>query len=355
MSTFFKVGLLVLAACLTIYIIADVTELARAIFENDVPASVVIEHYQYFSLQIIYTIAPIVVLLTTLITFGILTRFNEIIAARALGVSLYRLSVPVVVAGLLVAGGVALLDLTVLPATNARKTDLRHTIKGYENMNFRRATHQWFFSQRENGDSFIFNFLHFNPEQGILLRFQTFRFDADHRLTGHLYAEQVRRSDDRWVMRDGWYRSFEGARVTDFRQFPGAVALDLEQTPAFFSTEIKSSEEMDYFEFRDYVSRIKSSGQQVPDLETQLAAKVSTPTVSLVMVLVALPFAFRMGRRGALYGIGVAILLGIVLYVVIAFFSTLGEVGALPPAIAAWAPSLLFALFSLYLFLGVRT
>ena len=46
---------------------------------------------------------------------------------------------------------------------------------------------------------------------------------------------------------------------------------------------------------------------------------------------------------------------GMVLLGVFAFFSTLGEIGALPPVVAVWAPSLVFAALSLYLFLGVRT
>jgi lipopolysaccharide export LptBFGC system permease protein LptF len=40
---------------------------------------------------------------------------------------------------------------------------------------------------------------------------------------------------------------------------------------------------------------------------------------------------------------------------VFAFFSTLGETGALPPVAAVWSPSVIFAALSAYLFLGVRT
>ena len=119
---FVRVGALVLAACLVIFIIVDLTELARDIMENDISSSVVIEHYQFFSLQIVYLIAPMVVLLTTLVTFGIMTRFNEITAARALGISLYRMCLPVVVAGIVAAAAVAFLDFSILPTANARKT-----------------------------------------------------------------------------------------------------------------------------------------------------------------------------------------------------------------------------------------
>ncbi len=93
----------------------------------------------------------------------------------------------------------------------------------------------------------------------------------------------------------------------------------------------------------------------MPELQVELYNKIAFPVVSLVMALVALPFAFRLGRQGALYGIGLSIMLGIVFLVVFVFFTTLGQVGALPPAVAVWSPSAVFALFSAYLFLGVKT
>ena len=353
---FTSVGLIVLAAAVTLYLVVDLTELARYVLENEIPAELVIEHYQYYSLQIVYTIAPIVVLLTTLITFGLLSRTSEITAMKALGISLYRLAMPVVVAGIVVGAAAALLDFTILPVTNARKAELRRVIKGHEEpAGLRRATRQWFYSQAEDGGGFIYNYLHFNPQRRLLQRFQAFRFDRDHRLTGHLYASELRLVGASWVLLDGWARHLDGPRVIDYRDLPGPATVDLRLGPEFFSTEVKSSEEMNYFELRQYVTRITASGQWVPDLATQLHNKIATPVVCVVMVLVALPFAFRFGRQGALYGVGIAILLGIVLQVVIAFFTTLGEAAVLPPWIAAWGPNVLFALLSLYLFLGVRT
>jgi LPS export ABC transporter permease LptG len=353
---FAAVGIIVLGAALMLYLVVDLTELARYVLENQIPAQIVIDHYQYFSLQIIYTIAPIVVLLTTLITFGLLSRTNEITAAKALGVSLYRLAIPVLAAGLVAGAMAAFLDFTILPVTNARKAELRRVIKGHdEPAGLRRATRQWFYSQAEDGGGFIYNYLHFNPQLRVLQRFQAFRFDRQHRLTGHMYASELRLVGGSWVLLDGWARELDGPKVVDYRELPGPATLDLRLGPEFFSTEVKSSEEMNYFELREYVTRIQASGQWVPDLATQLHNKIATPVVCLVMVLVALPFAFRFGRQGALYGVGLAILLGIVLQVVIAFFTTLGEAAVLPPWIAAWGPNLLFSLLSVYLFLGVRT
>ena len=112
---------------------------------------------------------------------------------------------------------------------------------------------------------------------------------------------------------------------------------------------------MRYGELKGYIQELKESGQAVPELEVELEDKIALPVASLIMALVALPFAFRLGRQGALYGIGLSLVLGIVFLAIFAFFTKLGEAGALPPIVAVWSPGAVFALLSGYLFLGVRT
>ena len=63
----------------------------------------------------------------------------------------------------------------------------------------------------------------------------------------------------------------------------------------------------------------------------------------------------RQDGARALYGVGIAVVLGIGMFAVLAVFETLGETATIPPVIAAWSPNALFTLFSAYLFLGVRS
>jgi lipopolysaccharide export LptBFGC system permease protein LptF len=130
----------------------------------------------------------------------------------------------------------------------------------------------------------------------------------------------------------------------------------LPEDPDYFRGDVRLPREMSYRELRSYLEDLRQiGGQEVPLLEVELHNKIAYPAITVVMALVALPFAFRLGRRGALYGIGLSLVLGIVLMVFLAIFSALGQAAILPPLVAVWSPSILFAIFSLYLFLGVRT
>jgi lipopolysaccharide export LptBFGC system permease protein LptF len=73
------------------------------------------------------------------------------------------------------------------------------------------------------------------------------------------------------------------------------------------------------------------------------------------MTLLAIPFAVTTGRRGAVYGIGVGIVLALAYWVAISVFAALGTGGLVAPVLAAWAPNLLFGAGAGFLLLTVRT
>jgi LPS export ABC transporter permease LptG/LPS export ABC transporter permease LptF len=346
--------LLVLLSGVSIYVIADLGEIFDEVIKNQIPGALVVTYYRFLSLQIFYDIAPIVVLVTTLITFSLMSRNSEVTAIKALGVSLFRLSVPAVAAAVAVVGLTAYLQAQVLPASNSRVAELLNVIKGREvPQAFRRADRQWLVGQGR----YIYNYLRYDPRRQALQRLQVFEFDERHRLVGRLFAQEAVYEEDpgRWVFDDGWARRFDGADPLDYARFTQQRVVDYPETPAYFDSEVKAPEQMDRDDLRDYIAELEASGQKVPELRVELHNKLAYPMISLVMALVALPFAFRLGRQGALYGIGLSVVLGIVFVGVFAFFGTLGETGALPPVIAVWSPNILFSLLAVYLFLGVRT
>lgn len=354
MRTFAFVFLMVLVSALSIYVVADLSDLIDEVIKNDVPRGLVVDYYKYLSLQIFYDLAPILVLVATLITFSLLSRTNEVTAWKALGISLYRLAVPACLAALTIVLFSVLLQALVLPASNARVAQIRDVIKGNDTpRSYRRADRQWLFGQ----DRYVYNYLRYDPRRETLQRLQVFEFDDDHRLAGRLVAAQAAydEASGRWLFDDGWVRRFAGGEVTSYERFDESRLVDYPETPEYFDAEVRAPEQMNYGNLRQYIEEVEGSGQSVPELRVQLHNKVAYPVIAFVMALVALPFAFRLGRQGALYGVGLSLVLGMIFYIIYAFFTTLGEAAALPPLVAVWAPSLLFTLFATYLFLGIRT
>jgi lipopolysaccharide export LptBFGC system permease protein LptF len=127
------------------------------------------------------------------------------------------------------------------------------------------------------------------------------------------------------------------------------------EAPAYFKSDDPDADRMSYEELRAYVAQIQKSGYYAVPYQVQLQRKVAFPFVTLIMTLLAVPFAVTTGRRGALYGIGIGIILAIVYWTAQSMFGAMGAAGLLSPTLAAWAPNILFAAAASYFLLTVRT
>jgi lipopolysaccharide export LptBFGC system permease protein LptF len=112
---------------------------------------------------------------------------------------------------------------------------------------------------------------------------------------------------------------------------------------------------MNYNELTAYIADLRQSGFDTVRLRVQLDRKLADPAITLVMALLAVPFALFMGKRGGIAGIATAIGVAISYFAVADTFSGLGNINTLPPLLAAWSPDLLFAIAGSYLLLRTPT
>jgi lipopolysaccharide export LptBFGC system permease protein LptF len=112
---------------------------------------------------------------------------------------------------------------------------------------------------------------------------------------------------------------------------------------------------MSYTELSRYIDDLKQSGFDTKRLSVQLNKKIAYPLITLVMAILAIPFALSMGKKGSLTGIATAIGLAITYWVIALIFESLGNVNTLPAALAAWTPDLLFGITGAYLLLRTPT
>ena len=99
---------------------------------------------------------------------------------------------------------------------------------------------------------------------------------------------------------------------------------------------------MTYGELENYIGSCEQQRLPRRPLHRGAAAKVAFPFVTLVMTLLAVPFAVSTGRSGALFGVGIGLILAIVYWTTLSVFSAMGAGGWLSPMLAAWAPNILF-------------
>jgi LPS export ABC transporter permease LptF/LPS export ABC transporter permease LptG len=337
---------------LLLAVIVDYADHIDKIAKNRPPSSVVFGYYRCFLLSIGMQIAPFVALIATLVSLGVLSKNNEDTAFKASGVSLQRLSAPILAATGVAAILFFALGEYVLPLSGQREARYRNIIYGRPvdyGVARTPAERNWRFA----ADGRIWHQEESDPGKGLLISPSVFEFDKNFDLVRRDGAREASWNGKEWIFRQGWTRTFGGPTQTDYQTYlEKAVPGD---PPRSFSRDRRTPDQMRWRELQRYARRLKASGYPTSDLETALYAKFSGPVLVPLMALLAVPFAFRIGRRGALAGIGVGLALGMGFLIATAFFTKLGDVGALPAVLAAWSPNVVAATGAAYLLLRLRT
>jgi LPS export ABC transporter permease LptF/LPS export ABC transporter permease LptG len=345
---------MILSTFLILLLVFTLFELLGDILRNQISPLIVGEYLLNVSPYFLYQITHIAMLLAVLITFGLMQRSNEITAMKATGTSIYRVVVPVLLSASMVAAGLFFFEQFYLPHANKRQDALRNLIKGKPPQTYLRPDRKWIFGQ--NSDIYYYQF--FDPDRDVFGNISVFQFDpATFQITKRVYATRSRWADQmqRWVFEEGWERDLRGSAIDNYREFEVATFPQLNEQPTYFKKEVKQSSEMNYDELRAYIHDLQQSGFEVVRLKVQLQKKLAFPVITLVMAILAIPFALSAGRRGAVTGVAVAVGIAVIYLMVSGLFEAVGNLGQLPPAVAAWAPDILFGLLGGYMTLKVQT
>jgi LPS export ABC transporter permease LptG/LPS export ABC transporter permease LptF len=356
--------LLVLVSFWAIYVLAEFMDLFDDIQHNNVKGVTVLHYYWYHNPALLYLTLPVAALVTPLITFGVLAKRNETTAIKAGGISLYRTVVPVIVIGAILSALMFGLGDYILPFTNRVAAVDYNRIKGRPPQSTNSIDQRWILGN----DQRIYNYEYFSEtpqrehpvasgapsSQVTIYGLSSYDLDTESwRLRERMYAGQARWLGGGYSLENGWRLRLDGDSPV-FRAFTSTQTRALEP-PEYFMQATPESDTLRLAELGAYIRSLESRGYDVTKLQVQFHRKVAFPAVSLVMTLIGIPFAFVVGRRGALYGIGLSIVIAIVYWATLSIFEALGVNALLPPFLAAWAPNLMFGAAGLYLMLTLET
>ena len=356
--------LLILSSLVVLFLVFTYFELLSDIVRKKISFLTQIEYLLNFIPSVLYQITPLAVLLTVLVMFGLMQKNNEITAMKATGVSIYRTVIPILVIATALAGGLFLLDQWYLPYANKRVETLRNLIKGKPAQTYLRPDRKWIFGESKKkpdgspGNRKIYYYEAFDPDRNVFGSVSVFELDPhSFQMVKRIYAIRARWADQlqKWTFENGWQRTWStspaGDIQEDLHKFDVSTFAELNEPPTYFKKEVLQSEEMNYDELRHYINDLQTGGFDVVRLRVQLQKKIAFPLVTLVMAVLAVPFALSGGRRGALSGVVVALIIGVSYVLMVGLFEAMGNVSQLPPLIAAWSPDLIFGLTGGYLIL----
>ncbi len=355
MKMFVMMFLLVFVVVYLVFSLVQFIDINNDIQKNNVDPAILVDYFIFNAPETTRWVIPISALMGTMIALGILSKNAEVLAFKSSGVSIYRLSVPVIVMALLVSTlSFYNLDSTI-PATAQRLAEIKGIIRNRPVQTTRDPTNRWVLGADRNR---IYYFHKYDEDRRELDELHLFEIEPDAlSLRSRVYARQALWDGDEesWVSERGWSIDYSGIH-SEAEEFTSPRALPMSESPAYFGQDVKPSDQMSFLELSEYIDTLSTYGFPTTREQFDLHWKISFPFLPLVMTLLGLPFAFGTAKRaGALTGIFISIGFVIVFWGMMSLFRALGQTGLLPAILAAWSPNIVFLGIGILLFATLRS
>jgi LPS export ABC transporter permease LptF/LPS export ABC transporter permease LptG len=321
------------------------------LFKGQASWRLLLAHLYFLTPQFTMLVFPAATLVAVLGTIGGLTRTGELTVMRACGVSLYRAALPLLAFAVLGSVLLFLVDDRVLDKANkqadAIRSEIRHTARApvhFQRLNWLAGT-----------DGTVYHYLGYDSAREQVVRPSILRTATQpFRLESHTTAADATFKNGVWMASNGWTQEFPSATATVRHAFTTPTVVKLPETK-FFREARASDDAMTFNELRDYINRYEGRGFGLDQYRVDLHRKVAMPLATVVMALLAIPFGLTTGKRGALYGIGLAVSLAFGHQFISIIFNAAGQAAMLPAWLAAWAANILFLAGAVYMVFTVRT
>lgn len=351
---YFKIFSMCFSALMTVYVVIDFFEKIRRFLRYDAELTDVLLYFLLRMPGICLQIAPLAILMATLLTLGTLARNQEITAMRSCGISLYWLASPFLflsfaVTFLLLAFSATVIPLSNIRADHVRTVDIEKKVEPVS----AKPVQSW---ARINNQK-LMNIERIGSGGAMLAGVRLFQLSSTFALEELTEANEARYTVEGWMLVDGVRRRFQPdgtVMATEFQSLPVQLAHIPEDFAHWLSVD---PETMTLADIRQFVDRLGRDGIGFSGLQTDYHGRVAFPFVTIIMVLVGMALSLRRsGVRGGsmAVGIGQALLVGFCYWVTHSLAIALGRSGVLDPALAGWMANLVFLAFGFYLFLKVR-
>ncbi|MBK8598690.1 MAG: LptF/LptG family permease [Holophagales bacterium] len=352
-TRFLQLFALVLSSIMGIYLLIEYLEISNDIARVRPPVAAVLGYFEAKLAPILVDVVPLAFAAAALIAVAGLVRSSETTALLAHGISLLRTTASILVLAILAGGALVAFSETIVPRSAAEAERLRNVLLGKPPA----ATSDGWRSFLRGDSGRFFSAETWDTNSSSVTGVTIFQLDpASFSLERKSYGARGRIVPGKGIaLIDGWTRTFGKDGGSLFLKQAGTSFVEAPEAARTFLAGRADPRQMNSLELSRFVRLRRKAGADVSGMRTGLYQKSAVSLAPLLLTLVGLPFAFRLGKKGAVAGIGIALLLGLAYLILSAVLIKGGEAGSLPPLLAAWGANLFFTLGAGWGLLGIRT
>jgi lipopolysaccharide export system permease protein len=287
-------------------------------------------------------VMPFAILFGTMLVFWRLTRSNELVVARAAGVSVWGFLAPAILVALLVGIVAVTLFNPIASAMEAsyERLDKRILRQAGDPLSLSNAG-LWLRQSDAAGGQIVFHGDKATAPELLLRNVSVYFLNRLSEFTARIEARAARLDSGFWVIEKG-----QRFRPGEPPEAVGEVRLPTNLTATKIEESLASPDTMSFWELPGFITLIEQSGFSAQRHRLHFNVLLARPFLFCAMVLVAATFSLRMQRRGGaamliVSGVGASFLLYFVSDIVFA----LGLSAKIPILLAAWSPAAVSMIF----------
>lgn len=324
------------------FVIINIIEELRDFIDHQVPLVQILEYYFYFSGWVIKSFLPMFIMISVLFSISTLSKRNEILAMKASGISLYRISAPILVMVLLLSAGHFYYNEYIFPPVNKKRLEIKNfTIEKKSKRSFTRMSNL----KRQISPGSVYSLGSFNLSQAQGLNLKLYKREKN-KIVQLLTAEKLEYKDFRWLAINGQVRNFEGDKFT-FYEFDSLTIPEIKDKPEDLAKKLGKPEDMGYDELKEYIDLLKRTGSPYVRESIDLKLKYAFPVSSFIVVLLCIPYAINNKKGGIAVSLSTGALISLIYFVTFKILQSMGYSEKIPELVAVWGINALF------LFLGI--
>ena len=334
----------------TIFLAVDV--LSFAVRFAEAGPNLLVKYYTYLLPLIVYQMIPVASLLATVFTISSLNRSSELVAMFSLGLSLARVSAPILVLVSMASGVSFWMSDRILPKVEQKKNYVYYVEIQKRPGLYSTVTTSKIWYRSEN---VLFNIKLLDPEKRKARGITLYYFDDDWNLVQLISANTVQLKEEEWLLRDGQVTLFDQATSLPLTKSFDKKMVKMNEDVADLKSSAKATDVLSLYELSKYIKKNRDAGLDTTKFEVDYHSKFGFAFAAFVMSLMGLPFSVSKQRSGSSFAsLGICIGLAFIYWTLYSSALTMGRHGVLLPIVSAWLPNLMMLVSSFYLLFRLK-
>ncbi|MFL2510861.1 MAG: LptF/LptG family permease [Candidatus Neomarinimicrobiota bacterium] len=336
-----------------ISLIVDIFENLDHFIDNEVSMDILFNYYKASLPSMISVTIPVSCLVSSVFTYGMMIQKKEWLVFKSSGLSLYRLSSPVLLLGLILSIGSFYFDNTIVIENNKKKNELKNNYMSknrvkdksvFENVYFQMNEKDLIAVEKFNSNNNVAVNLNFiEIDNGVLLR----RIDSKKAI----WEE----TNSAWNLKDFSIREFEENGLEKnviVSKNDSLIALKFE--PNDIIKTASKSEEISYKELKNQIISLENNGVNTLRWKVDLNYKIAYSFISIIVIFCGIPLSVYRSNTSLAFGGGLSLATIFSYVILLKFGQSLAYGGLISPFLGTWMSNIIFISVGIYLMINAR-